>query len=44
MAMPFQFFMLSHLRVLAFAGLNVTGGRADGVMPWLLMVTGTLYC
>ena len=44
MAMPFQFFILCCLRVMAFTGLNITGGRADGVMPWLLMVTGTLYC
>ena len=27
-----------------FAELNITGGRANGVMLWLLMVTGMLYC
>ena len=41
---PFQFFTLCRLWVMAFAGLNITSGRADGVMPWLLMVTGKLYC
>ena len=44
MVTPFQFFTLSQLQVMAFAGLNITGGRADGVMPWLLIMTGTLYC
>ena len=29
--MPFQFFMLGHLQIMAFPGLNITGGRADGV-------------
>ena len=43
-ATPFQFLTLRHLRVLAFAGLNITGGRADGVMRWLVIVTGKLYC
>ena len=41
---PLQFFTLRHLCVLAFAGLNITGGRADGIIPWLLMLTGMLYC
>ena len=41
---PFQFFMLGRVRVIAFAGLNITNGRANGVIPWLLMVTGKLYC
>ena len=40
--MPFQFFTLHLLWVMAIAGLNITGGRADDVMPWLLMVTGIL--
>ena len=46
MATPFQFFTLCRLRVMhmAFTGLNITGGRADGVMPWQLMVTGMLCC
>ena len=44
MVMPFQFFTLGCLWVMAFAGLNITGGRANGVMPWLLMVTDTPYC
>ena len=43
MVTPFQFFTLRHLWVMAFPGLNITGGRADGVMPFLLMVTGMLY-
>ena len=34
----------SLLSEMAFTGLNTTGGRANGVMPWLLMVTGMLYC
>ena len=37
MAMQFQFFTLHHLWVLAFAGLNIIVGQANGVMPWLLM-------
>ena len=44
MTTPFQFFTLDLLWVMAFAGPNITGGRAIGVMPWLLMVTGKLYC
>ena len=43
-ATPFQFFTLGFLWVMAFAKLNITVGRANGIMPWLLMVTGTLYC
>ena len=43
MATLFQFFTLCCLWVMTFAGLNITGGRDDGVMPWLLMVTGTIY-
>ena len=27
-----------------FAGLNTIGGRTNGITPWLLMVTGILYC
>ena len=38
----FQFFTLCHLWVMAFTGLNITGDRANGVVPWLLMVTGVL--
>ena len=37
-ATPFRFFTLRRLRVLAFAGLNITGGRAASacyhMMPW----------
>ena len=40
-ATPFQFFTLHRLQVLVFTRLNMTSGRANGVMPWLLMVTGT---
>ena len=44
MLMALQFFTLRCLRVMAFAGPNIIGGRANGVMPWLLLVIGMLYC
>ena len=43
MAMPFQFFV-PFMGIVAFTGLNITGCRADDVMPWLLIQTGMLYC
>ena len=30
--------------VMDFAGLNISSGRANGVMTWLLMVTDKLFC
>ena len=41
-AIPFQFFMLGLLQVMALAGLNITSGGANGVIPWLLIGTGKL--
>ena len=38
MAMPIQFLTLYRLWVMAFAALNITGSRANGVMSWLLML------
>ena len=40
MAMLFQPFIL---QLMAFAGFNITDGQANGVVPQLLMLTGTLY-
>ena len=39
--MPFQPLIL---RLMAFAGLNITDDQTNGVVPQLLMVTGMLYC
>ena len=39
----FSSFTLGLLWVMAFAGLNITNGRANGIMLWLLMVAGKLY-
>ena len=44
MAMPLQFIILNCMWKMVFVGLSITDVQANGVIPWLLMLTVTLYC